>query len=318
MADDRARLFARLAAERSRLLAGLLGLNRRMVTEEAFLDDWTVKDLLAHVAAWDRWEHHQMKRMRAGEPPQDVAVDAFNALVVTQSQDRSLPEVLTELQDARASWVAWLRGLDEGVFFRSRPFDDWDWAFPNCMEIQWQHDAEHASQIAAWRQAYDVEGDVGPKCILLAALSAAREELLDASALVPPGDRASRRVCGVWTLKDVLGHTADWEQVGVEGLRLMARGRPPDVGRIGDIDAWNHEHAEARRDQPWEQVWADLHATREALVEVLDGMAQAGLARSYPFPWGPRGTAYQWVAVFVTHDREHAEGLRGELAAENG
>jgi hypothetical protein len=313
MADDRPRLFARLAAERSRLLAELLGLSRQVLTEEGFLDAWTVKDLLAHVAAWDRWEHHQMKRMLVGEPPDDVAVDAFNTLVVAEWQDRSLPDVVSELRDARASWVAWLRDLSAEVFFASRPFGEWDWTFPNCLEIQWQHDAEHASQIAAWRRAHAFEGHIGPRTTLLATLGAAREELLTASALVPPDDRASRPVCGVWTLKDLLGHVADWEQVGLDGLRSMARGRPPDVEHIGDIDVWNHEHAEARRDQPWEEVWTDLRETREALVEVLERMTQADLARSYPFPWGPEGTAYQWVAVFVTHDREHAAGLREEL-----
>jgi hypothetical protein len=111
---------------------------------------------------------------------------------------------------------------------------------------------------------------------------------------------------------------ADWEEVGVEGLRLMARGPAPDVEHIGDIDAWNRKHAEARRDQPWKEVWADLHRTREALVRVLEGMPQADLTRSYPFPWGAQGTPYDWVAIFVTHDREHAEGLRDELVVEGG
>ncbi len=317
MTDDRLRLFARLAAERSGLLAELLGLDQRALTEEAFLDGWTVKDALAHVAAWDRWEHRQMEGMLAGRPPSDVTVDAFNAVVVAEWQDRSLTEVVGELRDARASWVTWLESLPEEAFFRSRPFDDWDWAFPNCLEVQWQHDAEHASQIAAWRRAHHFEGGIGPKCVLLAALSAAREELLAVSALVPPEDRTSRLVCGAWTLKDVLGHMADWERVGVEGLRSMARGWSPEVEHIADIDAWNHEHAEARRDQPWEEVWADLQRTREALVEALEGMPQANLARWYRFPWGPQGTAYGWVSVFVDHDREHARGLRDELGVDS-
>lgn len=315
MAGDRLRLLARLAAERSKLLAELLGLDRRALTEEAFLDDWTVKDALAHIAAWDRWEHQQMRRMAAGESPNDVAVDAFNAVVVNEWRERALSEVVRELENARAAWVGWLRDLPEESFFANRPFDEWDWAFPSCLEVQWQHDAEHAAQIAAWRQAHGFERQVGPKCVLLAALEAGREGLLTASALIPPRDRTSCLVCGVWTLKDVLGHLADWEQVGVEGLRAMALGRPLTLEHVADIDAWNHEHAEARREQPWSKVWADLHATRRALVEVLEPMAQCDLSRSYQFPWGPEGTAYQWLAAFVDHDREHAQGLREVLGA---
>lgn len=321
MANNRRRLLARMAAERSELLCNLLGLDRRALTKEAFLDDWTVKDALAHIAAWDRWEHRQMARLVAGAPPNDGllsrrATAAFNAVVVNERRERSLVEVVRELQQARGAWVAWLCQLPDDVFFVSRPFGDCDWAFPHCLAIQWQHDAEHASQIVTWRRARGLKRHVGPKCVLLAALSAAREELLLLSALVPPDDRASRPVCGVWTLKDVLAHLADWEQVGVEGLRSMARGEPPPVEHIADIDAWNHEHAEARRGQPWSQVWGDLHATRTAFVQTLEGMRQDDLAPSYRFPWGPKGTAYEWVAAFVDHDREHAEGLAEALGLE--
>ena len=83
---------------------------------------------------------------------------------------------------------------------------------------------------------------------------------------------------------------ADWERVGVEGLRApmypsaMATGQPPRVGHIVDIEAWNRAHYQARRDEPWEAVWADLYAVRASLVEILDGMSQADLARAFPFP----------------------------------
>jgi hypothetical protein len=116
----------------------------------------------------------------------------------------------------------------------------------------------------------------------------------------------------VWVTgyKDVLAHVADWEWLGAEGLRDMAAGRPPQVEHVKDIEAWNQAHAEARRDQPWDEVWADFHAARKALLKALEGMSQADLARSFPFPWGAKGTAYWWVCVYIAHDREHAEGLR--------
>ena len=44
-------------------------------------------------------------------------------------------------------------------------------------------------------------------------------------------------------------------------------------------------------------------------------MAQADLARSFRFPWGPEGTAYDWVSVYLAHDRDHARGLSGAAAA---
>jgi hypothetical protein len=265
---------------------------------------------MAHLAAWDRWEHTQMMRMIRDEPPEEVATEAFNAIVVAESHDQSLEEVVQEVRDARAAWLAWLEGVSDEALFQSRPYHGWDWAFSTCIRIQWEHDAEHAAQVAAWRQGRRSEHDTGPKSILLAALEAARRELLSAASRVPPRARTTRRVCGVWTLKDLLGHLADWEDFGVRGLRLMAQGRPPDVEEVTDIDAWNHEHAAARAAQPWDQVWADLHETRAELMRVLKDMSEERLPRWYRFPWGARGTAYDWLVVFVTHDRDHARDLR--------
>ena len=129
---------------------------------------------------------------------------------------------------------------------------------------------------------------------------------------MPPADRSTRLVCGRWTLKDVLGHVADWEAFGAEGLRLMAAGQSPLIEAVTDIDAWNEVHVTARTAQPWEQVWGDFRAARRALVDALEGMGEGDLGRLYPFSWGPQGTPYQWVEVFVEHDRSHARGLRGE------
>ena len=111
----------------------------------------------------------------------------------------------------------------------------------------------------------------------------------------------------------MLGHLADWERLGVKGLRQMAAGQAPWVEHITDIDAWNQAHASARHDQSWEAVWNDLHAARREFLHVFKEMSQAELGRSFPFPWGPEGTPYQWIGVYVRHDRTHARGLRGEV-----
>ena len=98
--------------------------------------------------------------------------------------------------------------------------------------------------------------------------------------------------------------------MGVEGLTDMAADRKPQCQHVADIESWNRAHAAARRNDPWEDVWSDLHRVREKLASVLEGMSEEALARSYRFPWGPHGTAYEWVRVFVCHDREHAKDLR--------
>ncbi|MGD2148649.1 MAG: DinB family protein [Anaerolineae bacterium] len=313
--------MARLASERAGLLWQLLDTDRPALSELPIYEgqNWTVKDVLAHIAAWDRWEHNTMVSMLAGQSPNLEAVqdlDAFNLNVTREWHHRPLLDVVAELQEARADWVSWVREVPLEAFFEARWFEGWDWSFPNCLEVQWQHDVEHANEIAAWRKREGLKPTSGPQVLLSAALNAAREELLAAADLVAPGERTSRQVCGAWTLKDVLGHLADWEWEGVEGLRNMIAGQSPRVEHIADIDAWNHAHAQARRDQAWDDVWRDLQLVRGEFLDALGRMDEVRLAESFRFPWGRAGTAYQWTRVYVTHDREHAQDLRGAMGVD--
>ncbi|MGC8958456.1 MAG: DinB family protein [Chloroflexia bacterium] len=305
-------LVARLTEARSTLLEALLNLDGGTLVERPAVGEWTAKDLLAHLVAWDRWVREEIGRMFAGEEPDLSAVadvDAFNAAAVAAWRDRSLEEVLAALQEERAAWVAWMRGLSEEDFFRRRPIGTYDWSMPGWIEVYVRHEEEHAAGLAEWKRA-QVRVTAGPRALLRAALSAGREELLAAAELVSPEERASRPVCGVWTLKDVLGHIADWEAYLLVGLRDMAAGRPPRVGYVPDEEAWNQAHARARRDQPWETVWADFQGVHQALLEVLERMDPADLERTFPGVWEPITCPYTWFLPALAHDREHAGDIR--------
>lgn len=310
--------LAGLAVERAELLAQILYLDEGVLTGEVVHGGWTVRDTLAHIAAWDAWEHLAMRCMVGGGEPDLSALDGFgtsNAAFLAERRTLSLREVLAELRSARAAWTARLEELPLSEFYRARSYGGDDWTFPTLrVAVQGRHDAHHAGRIAAWRGAREGVRTSGDKDALLAALDAAREELLSAAALVPPDARASRLVCGTWTLVDVVGHLADWEALGAAGLRQMAAGQAPFVEHIADIQTWNEAHAAARSAQPWEQVWDDLQDARRDLVGALEGMSQDDLERLYPFPWGVEGTPYQWVAVYVDHDRTHARGIRSDRA----
>ena len=154
LAARRRWLLARLVAERAGLLASLLGLEEQALTAAQVLNGWTVKDMLAHVAAWDRWEERTMRAMVAGEEPDLMAVedvDAANEALVAAWRDQPLAAVVAELERARASWVAWLGSLSVEAFFRPRSYGGYDWTFASVpLRVQEEHDREHAGQVAAW------------------------------------------------------------------------------------------------------------------------------------------------------------------------
>lgn len=312
-------LLARMAASRAGLLMELLGTDEPVLTESIVHGDWTVKEILSHIAAWDRWEDRTMHAMAGGSVPDLRALEDFdssNAALTAAWRGRPLHEVLTELEEARSDWTAWLVSLSEEEFHRPRVYDGFDWTFATVpLEVQRQHDEEHAAHIAAWRKTARLQGGGGSPNVLLAALNSARQELLAAAALVPTGARTSLQVCGEWTLKEVLGHLADWEWVGVQGARRMTVGQPPDVEPILDMDAWNASHVEARHGQSWDAVLEDLNAARSALMAEAESAGRDELLREFAFPWGGCGTLLQWLSVYARHDRDHASGVRHAVAS---
>lgn len=316
LAAWRLHLLACLAAERVELLWACVGLDEPSLTRVLVFDDWTVKDVLAHVAAWDALFAERIEWVAAGRGQEVAGVDPEerNAAFHAERKGWPLERVLADLSRSRAALLAGLAKLSDEALHRRRRFA-WSGqaSARQWLEMQAGHDADHFADLVAWRRAEGLAAGAGPKGLLLAALVAARESLLAAADLVPATERGSRLVCGEWTLEDVLGHVADWQLVGIDGLRDMAAGRAPRIEHVESIEAWNQAHARARQVRPWERVWADFEGAFQTFFEMVQESPEAHLSRPFTYRWDRQGSPYRWVCIFVHHEREHAEGLRHAL-----
>jgi uncharacterized damage-inducible protein DinB len=314
--DEKNVLLARLATERAGLWWELIGLSEEALTTQPVSGDWTPKDVLAHLAAWDEINTGRVRLALAGRAAEIPYLDpdATNAQLYAERGEWSLSRAVQACQTARADFLALLEPLIWDEMTRPYTLGGGDsrsvleWA-----ERRARHDAMHIADLRAWREAAGLNREAGPKVVLEAALEAGRAELLAWATLVPEAERAARPVCGVWTLKDVLGHVADWELFCLAGLREMAAGQVAGLSYNGDEEGWNQAHAAARRDQRWEAVWADFTDTRQALLAALAALDDADLNRSVPSRWDTDDRPYWWFRVCLGHDREHAEVLRAAV-----
>lgn len=314
----RHQLLALMAGERAELLYLLLGLDEETLTARPLFDDQTVKDLLAHVAAWDELYRDRMALALAGRHEEigSVDLDERNAAVHARRRDWTLAQALAAFTEARRAFLETLARVPDEQLHASVTIPLAD-ALPMRAWAVWRarHDAVHATDVRRWRRQLQFEEGVGPKAILAAALEASREEIAALAALVPEAERASRPVANGWTVKDMAGHLADWELFLVDILRA---GRMLDMGYGGDVDEWNAAHAAARREQTWDQVWADYRQARQQTVDVVQALDQEALAALLNNPWGNDTTTYRLVAWWLEHEREHAAGLRGALLGQGG
>jgi len=98
------------------------GIPESLLSEPGVSGQWSVKDILAHVAAWDRETTRVVMQIMRGDEPQwpipdqkfnDVNYEADKNLTVVEARNRALSahKALVEMLDGRAEVrAAWLRG----------------------------------------------------------------------------------------------------------------------------------------------------------------------------------------------------------------
>ena len=126
-------------------LAALDGIPEERLTEPGVCGDWSVKDLIGHVAYWDDDALADVERIMMGRGQAAGTVDERNAAAAATNATRSLDDLRAEMALTHETLVGVLRGLDP---------DD-PRALRICREIAedtWEHYDEHAAEVRGWRQ----------------------------------------------------------------------------------------------------------------------------------------------------------------------
>lgn len=316
VAGWRNRALAELAHQRDRVFQQITGLDEQTLVALPVQGNWSAKDVLAHLAAWDRRFVSGFNDALAGKRLEeaDFIPDPYNEAVFAERRGWPLDRVLAECLAARAAVIDAINGTPDEALTLDRGLPWGDGTLRYWLAPRAHHDLEHAADLTAWRQrlgpgAQTTWHDCGPKSVLLAAMDVARAALLAEIALIPAEQRETRTVVGVWTLSAVVGHIADWEWLDVRVLADLLAGDEPGAAAVEDVDAWNAAHAAARAGEPWPVAWRDFTSARAGLLAVLGEMDDRALNTPRGGVWA--GRPYRWAYVCLDHDRTHAADLRG-------
>ena len=149
--------LAALAQTRAELLSTLAGLDAATLARKGVVGDWSIKNILAHLAAWEEWVAAALpQRVATGRTPADFSEraeneDRFNEQEVAAREPLTPAAQIAELEQIRVQLVAYLRGLDSATLTRTQPWDSWPGTIPAyLLDALGQHEAEH---VAALREA---------------------------------------------------------------------------------------------------------------------------------------------------------------------
>ena len=140
-------------------------------------------------------------------------------------------------------------------------------------------------------------------------LDAAHEKML---AVVAQVDTELEIYPG-WTMKQVLAHLTGWDDATTSSLRAHIDGSQPATPAVEGIDFYNAQSVETREALNYEQTLVEWRLARDQLKAAINDLPPEKLNEPLLFAWGEMGSVARLVAIFVSHEEEHAEEILKHL-----
>lgn len=127
------------------------GLSEAGLLEPGVTGDWSIKEIIAHVTAWEKEALKMLPLIQKGQRPpryKDLygGIDAFNAQKAAASQSLSLSQVLQQAQETHQRLVDYIQQVPDELFTRDTPFRR------RLRLDTYSHYQEHTSAIRKWRE----------------------------------------------------------------------------------------------------------------------------------------------------------------------
>lgn len=109
---------------------------------------------------------------------------------------------------------------------------------------------------------------------------AAWKELMSAWAKLPEEVLSQPGACGeAWSIKDVINHTAVWQEAAVEKIQGLLAGQYARLG--ASTDRYNALHHELDRERPLDESMARLTRSRRKLLRLLATVSDEQLLNEF-------------------------------------
>jgi hypothetical protein len=107
------------------------------------------------------------------------------------------------------------------------------------------------------------------------------QEFQRAYAGLAASDMTRSGVVGDWSVKDIIGHVATWEEESLKWLPIVAQGLPTQ--RYGDIHRFNAEQVAAKRNLSLAEVLRQADETHRRLIAYVEGVPEEWFAADTRF-----------------------------------
>jgi uncharacterized damage-inducible protein DinB len=139
---------------REKVVQSFAKLDDTLLDEPRVIGDWSVRETIAHLLAWDAWGAEALAALERDEEPQSPDEHSMTVEWIERAQGLSGEELRRLLRTNRADLVSRLAAMSDEE--RTQPryqFGERLMSADDFVDGFIEHDGEHASEIRAWRKS---------------------------------------------------------------------------------------------------------------------------------------------------------------------
>lgn len=133
-------------------------------------------------------------------------------------------------------------------------------------------------------------------------------------ATLTPEEMIQPGAIGKWSVKDVLAHLVEWEQMLLGWHKAGLRGKTPSLPAEGfkwsQLPALNQHIYEQRRDQPPKDVLKQFRSSYRQILKVLHGLSEKDLFTPGRYAWTKKNSL---ATYFIPGTSSHYRWARTEM-----
>ncbi len=150
------------------------------------------------------------------------------------------------------------------------------------------------------------------KQTLITRLNEARNALLTLVRSLPADRNEAPGAVGDWSVKEVIGHIASWEDRLLTLTQMVLNGQADKIEWIDSheaLQAWNQRQYLRKQSWTWSETIRELALLREEVLWNIDGMEPEQLFQTHDLAAG-RVRPADLLEGIVAHDQEHLAELQ--------
>jgi hypothetical protein len=224
-------------------------------------------------------------------------------------RDKSLADVLAGLESTHRQLLEMMAQIDHVEIDRRRDRNGRIITIRSyVIDVMAEHERQHATEIEAWRRQLD--RSIDPEAIK-ATLGQNQRDFWAALGELSEAEVQDKSALGDWSIQDVVGHIADWEQLILNAARhIHDPSWPPAPLGSDNIDEWNELMVARRASHTWPEEKRYLSETQAALDEFIDKLKPGDWKLRGPYPWpNDQGSLAELIWHAAEHYAEHLPGV---------